>query len=212
MQSVESNPHLQAGLLSVLHETEVGALSRGGAIHELSALLRFLKPSLPETLAAVAQAEARLDVANVPVLEQCEWVAALRCLPHLTAADGPHAAERCINEVRPFLAKGSSPLACAVACSLLPQWAANLDASSAHWLQQLKIICQNLRTVQQQAPTESAARTGYVPGTHREYGHAYAALKVASVNAQAAVLLHWAAASESSEASAAAAAAAEEEK
>ena len=203
-QSVESNPRLQAGLLSVLHETEVGGLSRGGAIHELSALLRFLKPSLPETLAAVAQAEARLNVANVPVLEQCEWVAALRCLPHLTAADGPHAAERCINEVRPFLAKGSSPLACAVACSLLPQWAANLDVSSAHWLQQLKIICQNLRTVQQQAPTESAARTGYVPGTHREYGHAYAALKVASVNAQAAVVLHWAASSESSEASAAA--------
>ena len=206
MQSVESNPHLLAGLLSVLHETEMGGLSRGGAIHELSALLRFLKPTLPETLAAVAQAETRLDVANVPVLEQCEWVAALRCLPHLTGrADGPHAAERCINEVRPFLAKGSSPLACAVACSLLPQWAANLDASSAHWLQQLKIICQNLRTVQQQAPTESAARTGYVPGTHRDYGHAYAALKVASVNAQAAVLLHWAAASESSEASAAAA-------
>ena len=68
--SAESNPHLQAGLLSVLHETEMGGLSRGGAIHELSALLRFLKPSLPETLAAVAQAEARLDVANVPVLEQ----------------------------------------------------------------------------------------------------------------------------------------------
>ena len=205
MSAPSSNPHLQAGLLSVLHETEVGGLSRGGAIHELSALLRFLKPSLPETLAAVAQAEARLDVANVPVLEQCEWVAALRCLPHLTAADGPHAAERCINEVRPFLAKGGSPLACAVACSLLPQWAANLDVSSAHWLQQLKIICQNLRTVQQQAPTESAARTGYVPGTHREYGLSYAALKVASVNAQAAVLLHWAASSESSEASAAAA-------
>ena len=202
--SAESNPHLQAGLLSVLHETEMGGLSRGGAIHELSALLRFLKPSLPETLAAVAQAEARLDVANVPVLEECEWVATLRCLPHLTAADGPHAAERCINDVRPFLASGSSPLASALACALLPQWAAKLDASGAHWLQQLKIICQNLRTVQQQAPTESAARTGYVPGTRREYGPGYAALKVASVNAQAAVLLHWASTSESSEAAAAA--------
>ena len=206
--SLQLSPHLQAGLLSVLHETEIGGLSRGGAIHELSALLRFLKPSLPETLAAVAQAEARLDVANVPVLEQCEWLATLRCLPHLTAPRGPHTAEQYINEVRPFLAKGSSPLACAVACSLLPQWAANLDASSAHWLQQLKIICQNLRTVQQQAPTESAARTGYVPGTHPGYGYAYAALKVASVNAQAAVLLHWAASSEWSESSQSAAAAA----
>ena len=43
-----------------------------------------------------------------------------------------------------------------------------------------------------------------MPGTRREYGHAYAALKVASVNAQAAVLLHWAATTESSEAAAAA--------
>ena len=181
----ELGPHLQAGLLSLLHETEMGCLSRGGAVQELSTLLRFLRPSLPETLAAVAQAEARLDLdMDVPVLEQCEWLATLRCLPHLTAPAGPHVAERFINEVRPFLAKGSSPLACAVACSLLPQWAANLDTSSAHWIQQLRIICQNLRTVQQQAPTESGPLAR---------GYSYAALKVSSVNAQAAVLLHWAA-------------------
>ena len=183
-------PELAAGVEALLHEAESSTVSTDSidsAVRELSALFDFFRPPLPAVLAAVGVVERRLPLYSAPVLKQVEWLDMLRCLPHLTedasSSGAHHAAERHINDVRPFLSmrRDVGPLGCALACTLLPQWAACLDAKGAHWLQQCRIICTNLRTVQQQAPPAEEGREASV-----------LALKVAALNAQAAIVLHWA--------------------
>ena len=176
---------LATGLERLLHSVETSQLSTDGAVQELTALLRFLRPTLGETLAAVAKAERRLPLHDASALQQLAWLNALRDLPHLTSPDagGAHAAERHVNAVRPSLSlsREHGPLAVGLACALLPQWAACLDTNGAHWLQQLRIIVQNLRTVQLQPPREQVREASMQM------------LRVAALNAQAAVVLHWAA-------------------
>mmetsp|Transcript_4241 Transcript_4241/g.9107 ORF Transcript_4241/g.9107 Transcript_4241/m.9107 type:complete len:455 (-) Transcript_4241:642-2006(-) len=141
---------------------------------ELRDLLCLLRTPLDEAFDAVrrlGQALAELaEQASYPLLLQCEWIAILRQLPHLTQQDGGsrgcRSAEAYINEVRPLLARAShatssdtfasgNGCAVALACSLIPQWAAGISHTGAHWPQKLRIISQTLLAVHRSAAAES---------------------------------------------------------
>lgn len=184
-ESDAPNDDSQSTSLSALVETllKVAAQDSAGCdttIRALAALVLEMHPPLEDVLKAVTVLESRLLAIESPAIAvQCEWVALL--LAQCDAAEqlDERGAELQINAARRFMVIGpdNGRLACALVCALLPQWAARLDVTAPKWPRQLQSVCHGLRIAQRNA--------------WRDRGGGVAA--IAALNAQAAVVLHWAA-------------------
>ena len=171
-------------LETLVHVAESGTAGCGPAdcdttMRALAALLLRLEPPLEEVLSAVSAVEAQLvGQGSTRLATQCTWLSLLveGCNPK--GRLDQRGAEMQINAARAFLdvRPGNGPLACALVCTLLPQWAARLDSGGPDWLQRLQGICRDLDAVQR--------------ASWRTRGRGVAA--VAAVNAMAATLLMWA--------------------
>ena len=123
------------------------------AAREIVNLASVLRSPVDECLAAAAALEEAM--LNNDDLPSAEVLFALRGVQnHLSSPSGASAdarlAERNINAVRPALREGSSTLSCALACSLLPAWAAALPLGP-HWASQVRVVLRNLLAVQHTA-------------------------------------------------------------
>ena len=171
-------------LETLLHVAERGPGDCGPAdcdttMRALAALLLRLEPPLEEVLSAVTTVEARLvGQGSTRLATQCTWLSLLveGCNPQ--GRLDQRGAEMQINAARTFLdiRPDNGPLACALVCTLLPQWAARLETGDREWLERLQGICRDLDEVQREA--------------WRTQGRGVAA--VAAVNAMASMLLVWA--------------------
>ena len=171
-------------LETLLHLAAKGPADCGPAdcdttMRALAAILLRLEPPLEEVLSAVTTVEARLvGQGSTRLATQCTWLSLLveGCNPQ--GRLDQHGAEMQINAARTFLdiRPDNGPLACALVCTLLPQWAARLETGDGEWLQRLQNICRDLDEVQREA--------------WRTQGRGVAA--VAAVNAMASMLLMWA--------------------
>jgi hypothetical protein len=150
-------------LSCALRESLAAALAQepaqlpGALVNELSDILRCLKVTLAECLAAVSILEAAVASENsISLTESCEWLASLRDLPHLLVPPDACADAR-LPETNMLAVRGhlsaaaahdgqSAGLAEALACTLLPQWVGALPAGP-HLSLQMRSVCQSLSTV-----------------------------------------------------------------
>lgn len=120
------------------------------AARQLTSLAAFLNAPVEDCLAAAGDLDAAMVEAGASAAARSEVLCAMRNLPHLMAPVAASAdariAERLINAARPALRQGTRPGACALACSLLPTWAASLPFGP-HWALQIRVLCHNLLAV-----------------------------------------------------------------
>ena len=122
------------------------------AASDLAGLAAVLRSPVADCLAAAAELERAMrkhervwQDGELEVLFELRGV-----LTHLSTPSGASAdarlAERNINAARPALRADGDSLPCALACSLLPTWAAALPLGP-HWAAQMRVLLCNLLAV-----------------------------------------------------------------
>ena len=161
-----------------------------------ASIARRLRSPVSECMAAAnALGEAMAAAGGDPSLsEQTEVLLALvvPLAEHLSTPDDASAdarlAERQINAVRPALKSSTEqPLCAALACALLPHWAASLP-HGPHWELQLRVVVHNLLAVL----TSHGHADGADDATPRADASPSPLVSLAATNALVNVLRHWA--------------------
>ena len=182
---------MSSSLLSVTRDV-VDAARRDGhwlnAAGEIASRARATNASVAECLAAATLLDEALSENGAkgvtrPDMLRCEMLIVLRDLHLLQPASVYSAdarrAEQHINAVRHSLNGTVRPLERALACALLPSWAAALPFGP-HWALQIRVICLNLISVLGSHVDNSAEKPQPT------------VTLVSALNALVAVTRHWA--------------------
>ena len=158
MEPEEDLPTLSSRLPLLLSAAKATGDYTQAAV-EIASLAGVLRSSVGETLSAAAA----LDEAMPDECSRFEPLCALRAvqqdlsMPRPGACADARLPEKNINDARPALRAGESPLACALACSLIPGWAVALPRGP-HWPSQMRVLLHNVLAVDaNHAPSKGAS-------------------------------------------------------